>query len=774
MIALGYYLLKVFICSAVLFTYYHIALRNKIFHQWNRFYLLAVVVLSLVLPCLHITIGTADESNKAFHLLRVVSAADEYVVDASSRNGILSTTQWAGVLYTTICGWLAVLFLFSLAKVYRIIRSGYSRHMHNIRLIDSEAQGTPFTFLHFIIWNKKIDLHSEAGQLVFKHELVHVQEKHTLDKLLLQTVLIFFWCNPVFWLIRKELGMIHEFIADQKAVEQQGTEAFAAMILQAAYPQQYPHLTHSFFQSPIKRRLAMLTKIQNPKISYLSRILALPLLAFIGLAFTLKTHSTDTYVLDNKITVVIDAGHGGSDAGAQAGGIYEKDLALAIALKVKELNASDRINIILTRNGDIATNLKDRVTLASENKADLFISLHVDAADKEDSTGITVLIPKGNTPYMDQSKVLSSIMVQQLSDVYHTNQYLGQRNSGVWVLDQNTCPAVLVELGYITNAKDLAFIRQSANQKVIAEKILSAIAQYAVSENNNFGNISSDTNSQKEHIAIENVQLGTVQQFTSNDTLPTQTYHGKKIKSLVVKKIQQVVVITYGDGTQETLSVQEAKKQKLLLPPPPPPPAPPVSGKPGNGDSVPSNALIVIDGAEKGRMKELGNLDAIIKPNDIESVNVLKGESATKKYGEKGKNGVIEIITKKSNPADDKVIDDRRIKGDGIKVFTQAEKDAQFPGGQDGWRNYLQKNLDASISIKNGAPEGTYTVQVQFVVHPDGYISDIKTLTHHGYGMEEEVVKLIKNGPKWVPAEQNGHEVASIRKQPVTFVVAAQ
>src|SRR5215203_4123048 len=63
MIAFLYYLLKVMICSGLLFCYYHIALRNKLFHQWNRFYLLATIVLSLTIPCLEVNIwDTSRES----------------------------------------------------------------------------------------------------------------------------------------------------------------------------------------------------------------------------------------------------------------------------------------------------------------------------------------------------------------------------------------------------------------------------------------------------------------------------------------------------------------------------------------------------------------------------------------------------------------------------------------------------------------------------------------------------------------------------------------
>jgi len=113
-------------------------------------------------------------------------------------------------------------------------------------------------------------------------------------------------------------------------------------------------------------------------------------------------------------------------------------------------------------------------------------------------------------------------------------------------------------------------------------------------------------------------------------------------------------------------------------------------------------------------------------------------------------------------------------KEDPDKVFEKVEVEAQFPGGEGAWRNYLQRNLNASAPIDNGAPEGQYTVVVQFIVDKEGNISDVKALTNHGYGMEEEAVRAIKRGPKWTPAIQNGRNVKAYRKQPITFVVASQ
>jgi hypothetical protein len=116
--------------------------------------------------------------------------------------------------------------------------------------------------------------------------------------------------------------------------------------------------------------------------------------------------------------------------------------------------------------------------------------------------------------------------------------------------------------------------------------------------------------------------------------------------------------------------------------------------------------------------------------------------------------------------------DSGKVKTD--SVFSREEKEASFPGGDKEWRNYLMKNLNASVPVNNRAPEGTYTVIVKFIVSSDGTLSDVKAETKKGYGMEEEVLRLIKNGPKWIPGVQYGRKVNSYRRQPVTFVVQSQ
>jgi protein TonB len=107
------------------------------------------------------------------------------------------------------------------------------------------------------------------------------------------------------------------------------------------------------------------------------------------------------------------------------------------------------------------------------------------------------------------------------------------------------------------------------------------------------------------------------------------------------------------------------------------------------------------------------------------------------------------------------------------KVFVGVQIEASFPGGENAWRHYLERKLNANAPVENGAPAGEYRVWVQFVVDKEGGISDVKATTHLGYGMEEEAVKIIKNGPNWIPAIQNGNKVKAYRKQSILFIVQA-
>ena len=835
MITLAWYLLKVIICSGILCGYYFLALRNKAFHRWNRFYLLASIVLALLVPLLKINIfqnGDADKGT-VIQMLQTINYGDEVVIEYS-RNGFhINSEMLAESAYLLISAIFLTIFFTALYKIRRLRKKYPETQIEGISFITTDAKGTPFSFFNAIFWNNAIDLHSKPGQQIFNHEIAHVKEKHSYDKIFMNVVLIFFWINPFFWLIRKELNMIHEFIADKIALEDSDINSFAEMILQTVYPGQNFSITNNFFYSPLKRRLIMLTKNKNPKVNYLSRLLVLPLAAIVFFAFTLKVKTvSDIMAYDGKtIIVVIDAGHGGDDRGAiSSSGLAEKDITLSIVKKIAALNSNDHIKILLSRDNDQFISVKDRVEYAKTNRANMFISFHLNAApinEKGYKNGISVLIDKKN-----KNMLLASALINELKKSYKTEDKIGTRvNGGIWVLDENICPAALVECGYITNPADEAFIINNINQEKVAKNVLDAIEKFAVNLNN------SDSKN--------GVIINSSEPNTSRDTVPDMYYNNKKVSGIEMN--QSKVKVTYGDGSKETITKAEAKKRGFVFPPPPAPPLPPVPPVPPT-PPLPPNALYVVDRkiVTKTEVKR-------IKPENIESINVLKGEQAIAKYGEKGRKGVIEIITKNGDEgvlatadtiiiqnalsnsisdnfsatgnvifinskipsgtlifADGKEISKDEMKNisqnniqsinvlkgesaekkygdkgkDGAielttkskskndtipnKIFTKVENEASFPGGKTAWIKYITKAIMATQDSLTEADYGTCLVK--FIVNTDGSASFVKATTMDGTKLAEISVKAIRNGPKWIPATQNGHTVASYRLQPVTLL----
>ncbi|MEI9946146.1 MAG: energy transducer TonB [Chitinophagaceae bacterium] len=201
------------------------------------------------------------------------------------------------------------------------------------------------------------------------------------------------------------------------------------------------------------------------------------------------------------------------------------------------------------------------------------------------------------------------------------------------------------------------------------------------------------------------------------------------------------------------ITLEDIKQEEEVKPPPPPPPPPPEP--------------------PKIEMKQF-TPPKIVKDEEVQEPPPPQEELKEVKIDVVNQEGIKDegIIAPTVIDEGKGVIEEQ--KEDPNKIFEKVEIEAKFKGGEAAWRKYLERNLNPNAPIDNGAPEGTYTVYVQFVVSKDGSISDVRALTNHGYGMEAEAVKVIKRGPAWEPAVQNGRQVNAYRKQPITFQVASE
>jgi periplasmic protein TonB len=141
------------------------------------------------------------------------------------------------------------------------------------------------------------------------------------------------------------------------------------------------------------------------------------------------------------------------------------------------------------------------------------------------------------------------------------------------------------------------------------------------------------------------------------------------------------------------------------------------------------------------------------------------------------KESIIDVFKKEGVPDEGFSITEDLDKNKGIIEVKKEEEPEIYPIVQisakyDGdWVKFLTRNLNAEVPIDNSAPAGRYNVIIQFVVDKEGNVSDIKAITNHGYGMEQEAMRVLKKAKGWKPGIQNGHEVNSYHKQPITFEV---
>ncbi|MFL9481473.1 energy transducer TonB [Chitinophagaceae bacterium LWZ2-11] len=215
-----------------------------------------------------------------------------------------------------------------------------------------------------------------------------------------------------------------------------------------------------------------------------------------------------------------------------------------------------------------------------------------------------------------------------------------------------------------------------------------------------------------------------------------------------------------GPLTVEDISLAKVdipEEKKIELPPPPPPPKQEVPKVEITQFTPP---VIVQD------------KDVTAPPPDVDKLADTK-IGTFDQDGDKD-NGLVApppVITDKGTGVIDKPkLDDV----DGTGTYRTVQIEAEFPGGKEAWRKYLERNLNNTLPSENGAAVGLYSVDLSFVVDKEGNISDIQVEHDPGFGTKEEAIRILKKSPKWNAAIQNGRKVAYRARQRISFRVEGE
>lgn len=273
------YLLKSGLCLALLLAFYHLFLEREKMHQFNRFYLLGSVLFSFVAPSIIIYVEATQQV-----AIPVTYTKSAVVSDIGFFEQYFTIQNIALFIYAVVSSLLLIRFSKNLYHIIYKIRTNEVVRSDFAKFVPVDDDILPHTFWNYIFINKEEYKKGEIEQELFTHELAHVTQRHTIDVLIIELLQIFFWFNPLFFVLKKAVQLNHEFLADDTVIAAHHNIAqYQSLLLnKAAWKNEY-YLASNLNYSLTKKRLLMM-KTPNSRAHILIKKLALiPILA--GLVF---------------------------------------------------------------------------------------------------------------------------------------------------------------------------------------------------------------------------------------------------------------------------------------------------------------------------------------------------------------------------------------------------------------------------------------------------------------------------------------------------------
>ncbi len=616
MLPLFIYILKAILVSGILLGYYWIGLRNTRFHYYNRFYLVGAVLLSLVLPLLDLQwfSFSTPESAPVQQVVQFIYQSKEITPEQQG----LTWDQVLVLSLALVSASLLILFVVGVVKVYLLKSKGKVTVMERFDFIETALDEAPFSFFRNLFWREDLPVQDETGQRMLKHELTHIEQYHSYDKLFVAFTTYLFWMNPFYWIIRKELEVVHEFIADEEAVAGEDAAVLAEMLLKAHYHSNSLSIGQSFFYSSIKRRIIMLTSSKKVSYSYARRLLILPVAigVLVLLSFTIKDSLSDA---QNKQM----------DQSAIATNKLDTVPAKYRDPKTGKIKGSFQIDI----DGDIAI-FKDIKT-----KKKLFEVPLNELGGNKPAEHIELILANAmasGLPMDNSSKFI--FIADSSADV----KQIKEEKKFIFITDGNaTLDTIqLMKLGIpippvapvppvppVAPGKPLIII----NGKEISSFELNSIDPSSIKtiEIREGKQGASSASAKIVRVDASGAKVESGKQVITIKVDST-TYIGGNV--VIKTSDDPIVAMAEKDPRTITINATEEKGKKVYT----------IVRTEKNATELPKDVLYIMDGKEISE-KDMKDLS----PNMIQSINVLKGEAAIKKYGDKAKNGVVEITTKK-------------------------------------------------------------------------------------------------------------------------------
>ncbi len=276
---------------------YDLFLKRETFFQWNRVYLLGTFVLSLVLPWIKIEALKTTVSNEFApypEYLWGLNMASEVALTKETSYFDLSwyeMTFYVGMVLS------AVFFCIKLIQIQRLKRNGEVYYFNHFTRVVVAKSNIAFSFFRTIFLGDEVL--KKEHESILEHELVHIQQRHSLDMLFYELMRIAFWFNPLVYVYQSRISELHEFIADAKVSKAHKKEQYQNLLAEVFQTHHISFINQFFKSSLIKKRIVMLQKSKSKKVWQLKYLLLLPLIA--GMLFYTSCEGNNSRDPENEL-----------------------------------------------------------------------------------------------------------------------------------------------------------------------------------------------------------------------------------------------------------------------------------------------------------------------------------------------------------------------------------------------------------------------------------------------------------------------------------------
>ncbi|WP_420149615.1 TonB family protein [Spirosoma sp.] len=616
------YFLKANLYGLLFVSCYWLFLRQHTFFGLNRVYLLASTLLTLLLPRVNLPTQTVETLPVP---VGVITLPVTTIATLPTETG----PDWETIFLTTYGIVSAVLLLRLMLRTGRLLRF---IHRSPLQRIDDYVLVRPtnslvptFSFFHYLVLNPD----DAKTAPIIDHELVHIRQHHSIDVLSLAILRAIFWACPALWLIDKMLRQVHEFLAD-KAITQ--PTYYAHFLVNYAFGIQPDTLVNGFFNpSLLKQRVQMLHQKATTRWALGKYVLVIPL-ALGLLSMTTAREEISAMidqVNDERITVsgvVTNAADGKPLPGSS---IVVKGGTLGTST-----DASGKYTLSnVPRNSSLVFSFVGFTSqvVPVNGHSSIHVSMAMGAIDLNVSESVTS--PGQEQPVQSQNGAVFTVVEQQPEfpgGMQALRKYLAENLRYPAEARQKRVQGrvflqfVVSSTGQIQDLRLLKGIGSGCDEEAV--RVVSQMPAWKP------GRQQGNPVNVMYNLPIQFALKKAEDKRTGRITSPAQPDSAQRM-SVIIDNSKNGKFALYNDVKEPVIPLPDS------LPPPYPKPSIKVRGYSAGLSAEP---LYIVDGAEQPRGKKL-NLDA----NTIQSVTVLKGESASSVYGAKGINGVVLITSRK-------------------------------------------------------------------------------------------------------------------------------